>query len=241
MKVWSFIVFGTLFGLGVQQYQQLHIVEVLKSFGVRIPKEKVEVEKVVEIERERIDFVSAYEEEKAKASIPGIVMDTIWFKEGGVEKYRMSQNRFEKGHMDDGRAYTKNSDELHMWASSWCPLQVMPGIHIDKIKSCVRHYYPSGEIFPDWSALLVPRICACVGVGVANEKWEQAGSATSDPERRAWLTFKRYNGSGADAERYANEAMDRLKRTAVSMLLKETGSGETEEEQNLVMNEILER
>lgn len=202
MKVWSFIIFGTLFGLGVQQYQQLHIVEVLKSFGVRIPKEKVEVEKVIEVEKPKTSFEQALASRLESASVPKILVDAVLMQEDGARSYRMSLTRYEPSYDDEARRITKNPYEQRMWASSWCPFQIMA---------------PWAKKFglEDWSDLLDPETCAHVGISILERCWADArGSTALDKVYRLGIC---YNGPKGQA--YAERLVKHVSQAAVNEIL----------------------
>lgn len=122
--------------------------------------------------------------------VPRIVGLILFQKESGDGE---NVYRFEPKVYERIKARSRESDsEIRMLASSHGPLQVM-GFNAEP--RCGIH----------WSKLYGPQGIWC-GLKIMRENLN-AHKNTRDIGERAWLAFRDYNGSGPDAERYADHAM----------------------------------
>jgi hypothetical protein len=133
----------------------------------------------------------------SERKIDPLILSVIAEKEsaGGVALYRFEPTKFEQ--LRNSKQFKGRSvDELRMIASSHGPFHVMG--------YSAEHYCGL-----QWHRLYDTLTAArCTGEIVG--KLYQDTAHIKDPSARVREVFKRYNGTGADAERYADDAMARL-------------------------------
>ena len=183
-------------------------VGLLQLAGVQLPvrTKKIEVEKVVEVERPRMKFDSALEERLKTASVPRIIVEGVLMQEDESRSNRMSLTRYEQSYLDKARRYTNNPDEQRLWASSWCPFQVMaPWVKEFKLD--------------DWSDLLDPETCVHVGMSILERCWKEAKG--KNKLEKVYNTGICYNGPLG--QRYADRLVQHVSRAAVNEVLRAEG------------------
>lgn len=169
--------------------------EFVKVFGLQLYDRTIRALTRVEIVRELVQVEQLPPEQligkyAKDLRVPKIIGLILLDKEsgGGSQVYRFEPKVFER---IKGRKGVSES-ESRMLASSHGVLQVM-GFNAQP--RCGIH----------WSKLYGPEGVFC-GLKIMRENLTQH-KAVKDIGQRVWLAFRDYNGSGPDAERYADHAM----------------------------------
>jgi soluble lytic murein transglycosylase-like protein len=133
-----------------------------------------------------------------KYGVPSLFVATIIDKESGG---RPDAIRFEKSQMERAKKITRNSSEQTMYASSIGPMQVMG--------------WWAPQFGMTWNDLVDVRTNVEVSCRIMAQCMSQARGAKSEKFRQA---AKCYNGSGPQAEKYADNFMRRLTAKALDSL-----------------------
>jgi hypothetical protein len=129
--------------------------------------------------------------------IDPLILTVIVDKEsaGGKQLYRFEPRKFSEREATD-RRLGLTDDERRMENSSHGVGHVMG---YTARQECSMHY---SELYDPWDGLR----CAAK---IVHKHWANTAHLKS-PGQRLWETFKRFNGGGPDAERYATDSMSRL-------------------------------
>ena len=133
----------------------------------------------------------------ADTKVPSVALRAIADQEssGGKRLYRFEERKFSE--LQRNPKYSQlPDDELRMLASSHGVAHVMG--------------FNAGPLCQtSWDNLYDPLVGLKCGARILRSNLERH-AAVKDPSRRLWLAFRDYNGSGADAEAYADKIMSRV-------------------------------
>ncbi len=203
-----FMTFCFLVGAAsAEAYKRYGVVGLMELAGVPVPvrEKRVEVVKEVEVERARMTFEDALAQRLQRSKISKWLVGCILDRES-TGRTRMSLTRFEQSYIDRGlvQGITKNKDEQRLWASSWCPFQIM-GTWAKKYEL-------------DWSELLEPETCVHVGISILEQCWHDARGKGRE---KVYNTGICYNGSTGQA--YAQALVECVSSEAIDKILQGEG------------------
>ena len=170
--------------------------------GLEVPhKIKIkEVQKVVEVEKPKVTFDEALAERMAQSKVSRWLVDCVLNRESSGSK-RMSLTRFEQSYMERAKRITRNPDEQRLWASSWCPFQIMA--------PWVREFG-----LDDWSDLLDVETCVDVGMKILERCWKDA---KGHGRTKIYNTGICYNGQTGQA--YATALVECVSSAAINKIM----------------------
>lgn len=201
----------SLLGGGLRVMHDVYgTVGLLQLAGVKLPEKiKVkQVEKLVEVEKPRVKFEQALAERMKTTTVPAVIVEGVLMQEDGSRSNRMSLTRYEDDYMRRQigriRTYTNNSDEQRLWASSWCPFQIMALEWVKKFD------------LDDWTDLLDPETCAHVGISILEDCWKNAqGRTTLDKVYALGICY-----NGPLGQKYAERLVAHVQRAALNQVLR---------------------
>lgn len=201
---YSFCALAISGGVGKMAHEAIGTEGILQLVGVQIPikTKKVEVEKIVEVEKPRAKFAQALEDRLKTSNVPRVLVEGVLMQEDESRSERMSLTRYEQSYLDRAKKYTGNPDEQRLWASSWCPFQIMA--------PWVKEFQ-----LDDWSDLLDPETCVHVGMSILERCWKESKGRTKLD--RVYSLGLCYNGP--QGQRYAERLQTHVSRAALNQVL----------------------
>lgn len=196
----------SLGAVSVEMHKQIGTVGMLRLAGVKVPEieKKVEVEKIKEVTAPKVTFEQALKNRVETSSVPSVIVEGILNQESGGNFERMSLTRYEPSYAETAKRITRNPDEQRMWASSWCPFQIMA---------------PHARRFDlDWSDLLEPETCVHVGMSILEECWKLAKGKGRAKVYNLGLCY-----NGPQGQAYATRLAEQVGNAAINRILEGEG------------------
>lgn len=155
------------------------------------------VTKVVEVERPKKSLAELLDEVPARFNVPREAVEVILEKEDSRNRREAKRCEWQSAEWKRiAQKITSEPEQQDAYRCSYGPMQVA-GWHAPRY----------GLV---WADLLNPEINVEIGVTIYADCFERANG--NDLYSRYWQAYRCYNGSGEQAERYANDAMARLTR-----------------------------
>ena len=196
------VVVGVALAVGLGRAVDVATVWATTQYG--IVREKVL--DLVTVERVRTEYKEPSEgtladlvtRASAEQHIDPLILAVIADKEsgGGKARYHFEPEMFESLRAS-GKYKGVSTDELRMLCSSHGVFHVLG-------------HTAQRECDLPWHALYQPLTSARCAASIVARHWKETSGLSANPGKRLREVFKRYNGSGPMAERYADDAMERV-------------------------------
>lgn len=197
---WGAVLAATTSGIVWGSYQVVRLTEVATAHVQQLKRDVRERLTLIEVRQqfinaEEVPLPTLTKEVSDKRGVPYVVLRAVVEQEssGGAFVYRFEDGVYSRlkqkfSHLPDS--------EIRMLASSHGVAQVMG-------------YNAEARCGVHWSKLYQAGIGLDCGAQILRENLDKHAKE-SDTSRRIWLALRDYNGSGKQAEEYANEVMAKI-------------------------------